>query len=134
VKAYGDQIRVAYKHMPILSPESKTAAQYMEALAMQDKAKSLEFHDKVLGDQAALREGGEKFLDKIVKEVGADLARVKKDAKSETVRKRLEADLEEAQKYEFGGTPGFAVNGADIHGAYPTEFFKKVIDHVVSGK
>ena len=131
---YGDKVRIIYKHLPILAPESRLGAQYMEAIALQDKSKAWEFHKKLFAGQREFREGKEKFLKELAKEVGADLAKVQKDLKNTAVTKRIESDIAEAQKYEFNGTPGFMINGASIHGSYPFDFFKKVIDSVLSGE
>ncbi|MCB0350260.1 MAG: thioredoxin domain-containing protein [Bdellovibrionales bacterium] len=128
---YKDNVRIIYKHLPILAKESRTAAEYMEAIAMQDKAKALKFHSEVFAEQKELRSGGEKFLKEKVASVGADLKKVLKDIKSDVVKKRIDSDVAEAQKFEFNGTPGFMVNGAGVHGAYPYDFFKKVIDTVI---
>lgn len=134
VEEYKDKVRVVYKHLPILSKESRTASEYMEAIAMQDKDKAWKFHSEVFAKQRELREGGEEFLKKIAKSVGADVAKIKKDMKSDTVKKRIESDIAEAQKFEFNGTPGFMINGASVHGAYPYDFFKKVIDTVLGSE
>jgi protein-disulfide isomerase len=130
---YKDNVRILYKHLPILAKESRTAAEYMEAIALQDKSKALKFHEALFANQRELRSGGEEFLKKTAKEVGADVAKVKTDMKSDTVKKRIDSDVAEAQKFEFNGTPGFMVNGAAVHGAYPYDFFKKVIDSVLAG-
>lgn len=129
---YKNDVRVVYKHLPILAKESRTAAEYMEALAMQDKSKAIKFHGELFANQRELRGGGEEYIKKVAKSVGADMAKLQKDRKSDTVKKRLENDIAEAQKFEFNGTPGFMINGAAIHGAYPYDFFKKVIDTVLS--
>lgn len=131
---YKDSVRVVFKHLPILAKESRTAAEYMEAIALQDKSKALKFHTAIFQDQGGLREGGEGFLKKTAKSVGADVAKVQKDSRSDAVKKIIENDLSEAKKFEFNGTPGFMVNGASIHGAYPYDFFKKVIDHILGNK
>ncbi len=133
-KEYGDKIRFVFKNLPILAPSSKTAAQYAEAIAMQDKEKGYEFHSALFENQAELRGDAEKFLLETAKSVGADVAKMKKTAKSDAVAKRIKADVDEARKYEFSGTPGFMVNGAAIHGAYPLEFFKKVVDTILAEK
>ncbi len=131
---YPEQVRIVYKHLPILAKESRTAAEYMEAIALQDKAKALAFHKQLFANQKELRSGGEKFLQEVAKSVGADVAKVKKDAKGDTVKKRIESDIAEAQKFEFNGTPGFMINGASVHGAYPYDFFKSVIDSALGSK
>lgn len=134
IEEYKDNVRFIFKHLPILSKESKMAAEYMEAIALQSSEKAMSFHDKVFSMQEDFRKGGEEFLKKIAKEVGADVAKAQKDRKSDAVKKRIDADIAEAQKYEFNGTPGFMVNGAAIHGAYPHTFFKKLIDTVLNEK
>ncbi len=131
VKEYGDKVRVVYKHLPILAPDSKVAAQYMEAIALQNKAKAVQFHDLLFANQNDFRVGGEKYLKTAVKSVGADLAKVERDAKGATVKKRIADDMAQAKKFGFDGTPGFMVNGAAIDGAYPYDFFKRVVDYIL---
>ncbi len=128
---YGDQVRIIYKHLPLdIHPEALPAAQYFEAIGMQDPAKAEKFHDMVFERQAELGQKKEKLLDELAKEVGADVAKVKRDAKSKEVNDRINADMEEAQKFGFSGTPGFLVNGVAVRGAYPAEHFASIIDRV----
>lgn len=124
---YNGQVRVLYKHLPVF-PGSETAAKYMEAIAIQDKSKAIQFHDALFENQKDFQNGGEKYLKELTQKLGADLTKVQKDLKGEVVKKRIDSDVAEAKTFEFNGTPGFTVNGAAIHGAYPYEFFKKVID------
>lgn len=131
---YGDKVRFVFKNLPILAPTSKLAAQYKEAISLQDNEKAYQFHAKIFANQGDLRQKGEDFLKSLAKEVGADMNKLKKDLNSKAVEERIQADVEEAQKYEFNGTPGFMVNGASIHGAYPPDFFMKVIDLALSQK
>ncbi len=132
-KDYDGKIRVLYKHLPILAKESRTAAEYMEAIAQQDKEKAIQFHDLLFQKQREFQTGGEEFLKKLTKELGANLSKVEKYRKSSAVKSRIDGDIAEAKKFEFTGTPGFMVNGAAVHGAYPYEFFKKVIDGILAG-
>lgn len=136
VKAkYGDKVRVVYKHLPLdIHPQALPAAQYFEAIALQDHDKAEKFHDIVFEKQNELNEKKEKFLDEATKKVGADLAKVKKDIKSKAVNDRINADMEEAQKFGFSGTPGFLVNGVAVRGAYPTDHFAMIIDRLVKEK
>ncbi len=128
-KAYGDKVRVIYKHLPLsFHPMAEPAARYYEAIALQNHKKAEKFHDLIFEDQGGLKSGKEKFLDKMAKKAGANLKRVKKDLQSEKVSKVIEADMAEAQKYGFSGTPGFLVNGVSVKGAFPFGHFKKIID------
>lgn len=125
---YGDKIRVVYKHLPILSDTSRTAAEYMEAIRLQDKDKAYEFHSILLEAQGDLRSGGEKFLKDTAKKVGANMSKLAKDSKGSKVKGIIDADVKEARSLEFSGTPGFMVNGAAVRGAYPQSFFEEAID------
>lgn len=128
-KKYGDKVRVLFKHLPLdFHPMAMPAAQYYEAIRLQGIDKAKKFHDYVFEKQQELGSRKEKFLDEAAKKAGADLAQVKKDINTEKVKKVVEADMEEARKFGFNGTPGFLVNGVSIRGAYPAEEFSKIID------
>lgn len=128
-KAYGEKVRIVFKHLPLeFHPMAMPAAKYFEAIAMQDHTKAEKFHDEVFANQKELNQDGEKFLKKAAKKVGANVAKVEKDINSESVQKRIAADMEEAKKFEFSGTPGFLINGVSLRGAYPLPEFKKIID------
>lgn len=128
-QAYGDKVRVVFKHLPLeFHPMAMPAAKYFEAIAMQDHSKAEKFHDEIFKNQKELNADGEKFLKKAAKKVGANLAKLEKDLNAEGVMKRIEADMAEAKKFDFSGTPGFLINGVSLRGAYPTPEFKKIID------
>ena len=131
---YGDKIRVVYKHLPILSDTSRTAAEYMEAIRLQDKDKAYKFHSLILEAQGDLRGGGEKHLKDLAKQAGANMSKLAKDIKSKKVKDIIDADVKEARSFEFTGTPGFLVNGAAVRGAYPESFFAEAIDAIISGE
>jgi protein-disulfide isomerase len=133
-KEYGDKVRVVYKELPLdIHPMAMPAAKYFEAVLLQDVKKAEKFHDIVYENQKDLREGREKFLKDAAKKVGANMAKLEKDVNSEEVAKKIKEDMEEAQKFEFSGTPGYLVNGISIRGAYPFAEFKKIIDRLISG-
>lgn len=132
-KEYGDKVRIVFKHLPLdFHPLAMPAAKYFEAIAKQDHKKAEKFHDEIFSNQQALNQGGEKFLKEVAKKVGADLKKVEKDLNSEDVQKRIAADMEEAKKFQFSGTPGFLINGVSLRGAYPPPEFKKIIDRHLS--
>lgn len=134
-KEYGDKVRVIYKELPLdIHPMAMPAAKYFEAVLLQDAKKAEKFHDAVYENQKELRDGREKFLKDLVKKVGANLAKAEKDASSDAVASKIKEDMEEAQKFEFSGTPGYLINGVSIRGAYPLPEFKKIIDRILSDK
>lgn len=128
-KEYGDKVRVIFKHLPLdFHPQAMPAAKYFEAIALQDHAKAEKFHDYIFENQKDLGEKGEAFLKDAAKKVGADLKKVEASLNDEKVSKRIKADMDEAAKYNFSGTPGFIINGVSLRGAYPLPAFKEIID------
>ncbi len=127
MKKYEGKIRFVYKHLPLsFHPQAMIASQYYEAIRLQNADKAFKFHDEIYLNQRSLQ-GGEKFLQATAKKVGADMGRLAKDVKSEAVMKRIQADVEEAGKFGFQGTPGFLLNGVPVKGAYPTSHFDDLI-------
>jgi protein-disulfide isomerase len=127
MKKYEGKIRFVYKHLPLsFHPQAMIASQYYEAIRLQNAEKAFKFHDEIYMNQRQLQ-GGEKFLQATAKKVGADMGKLAKDVKSEAVMKRIQADIEEAGKFGFQGTPGFLLNGVPVKGAYPTSHFDDLI-------
>lgn len=135
MKAYPDQVRFVFKHLPLdFHPKAMPAAKYFEAIARQDHAKAYKFHDLVFENQGDLRSQGEAFLKEVAKKVGADMKKIEKDLADPKLMDRINADIAEAQKFGITGTPGFLINGVSLKGAYPFPEFKTIIDRHLSGK
>ena len=130
LKKYEGKIRFVYKHLPLsFHPAAMPAAQYYEAIRLQSPEKAWQFHDAIYSNQRALQ-NGTKFLDAEAKKLKVDMAKLAKDIKSEAVQKRIDADMAEAAKYGFQGTPGFLLNGIPVKGAYPTSHFDGLIQEL----
>jgi len=128
-KRYPGKIRVVYKHLPLdFHPKAMPAAEWFEAIALQDKDKAHKFHDEVFEHQDKLQGNHEQFFTSVAKKLGVDVSKVKADLKSEKVKSHIEADMAEARKFGFQGTPGFLINGVSLRGAYPPDEFAKIID------
>ena len=41
---------------------------------------------------------------------------------------KIDADMAEANGFDFSGTPGFLLNGIPVRGAYPVEKFDSIIE------
>jgi protein-disulfide isomerase len=105
-----------------------------EAIALQDTAKASKFKHYVFTHQDELSQQGEKLIERAAKEVGANVAKAKKDAEGDVVKARIDADRAEAEKFGFSGTPGYLVNGVSLKGAYPIDEFKALIDKHLAAK
>lgn len=135
-KEYGDKVRIVFKHLPLdFHPLAMPAAKYFEALALQGHDKAEKFHDMVFENQNMLKDKGEKYFSEIAKKLGADMKKLDVALKDEKIQKQIEADMEEAKKFNMSGTPGFIINGVSLRGAYPFPAFKEIIDrHLASTK
>lgn len=130
MEKYEGKIRFVYKHLPLsFHPQAMPAAQYFEAIRLQDEEKAWQFHDRIYKEQRKLQ-NGESFLKSVAKDLKVDMKKLEKDVKSEAVKKRIEADMEEAAKFGFQGTPGFLLNGVPVKGAYPTSHFVSLIEEL----
>ena len=136
LKAYPGKVRLIFKDFPIerIHPLAMPASKMYEAIALQDPAKAIAYKHEIFTNQDQLNAKGEKFIEEAAKKVGANVAKAKKDADGDEVKKRLDADHAEAEKFGFSGTPGYLVNGVSLKGAYPIEEFKKVIDTMLAKK
>jgi protein-disulfide isomerase len=127
MQKYRGKIRFVYKHLPLsFHPHALTSAKYFEAIKLESKQKAMAFHDKVFADQSQLKQG-EKFLNKIAREVGADMKRLQSNLRNKEVMTRIQKHQAEAQKFNMQGTPGFILNGIPVRGAYPAEYFVSLI-------
>jgi protein-disulfide isomerase len=128
-KAYGKDVRVVYKHLPLdFHPKAMPAAKFFEAIARQDPEKAYKWHDIIFENQGDLRAKGEAFMKDAAKKVGADLKKIEKDLSDPKLMEQINADTEEAKKFGIQGTPGFIINGVSLKGAYPFPEFKAIID------
>jgi len=134
---YGKKMRYVYKHLPLVSlghAQAPLAAEYFEAIAIQNVEKAYKFHDELYSNQRNIQKG-EDFFKAVIKKLNVDVTKLSADLKSERVKKKMENDQMEAQKFEFQGTPGFLLNGIPIYGALPLEYFESIIDRLKqSGK
>lgn len=133
LEAYPGKVKVIFKEAPIvrIHPNAMIASQYYEAVAIKQPEKANEFHDYIFEHQQELTEKGETFLKAAVKKLNLKITA--KDAQSDEVKKRIDEDQKEFEKFGFSGTPGYLVNGISLKGAYPIDEFKKIIDRQLKG-
>jgi protein-disulfide isomerase len=131
-KKYGNNLRFVFKHLPLpFHPEAMPAAQWLEAVAIQSPEKAWTFHDIMFANQDKL---GVDFFRNTAKALGIDVKKCEQDAASQAVKDRIAADMMEAKKFGFEGTPGFLLNGVPVKGAYPPAYFEDVIKKIDATK
>ncbi len=123
-KEYGDRVRVVFKHLP-LSIHPKAPAAHAAAEAAHKQGKFWEMHDRIFANQRVLEPD---VFEGYAEAIGLDLDRYRADVASESVKKRIDADMSEARRLGVTGTPGFFLNGRFVSGAQPFERFQTLID------
>lgn len=128
-KIHGDKLRVVFKNFPLnFHPMAMPAAQWFEALYLQSPDKAWTFHDMLFENQSKLSED---YFKALAKDLGLDVAKAAKDAQSDGVKKKIEADIKEAKGFGIEGTPAYLINGVPLRGAYPVSEFEKIIARIL---
>ncbi|HIG02363.1 MAG TPA: hypothetical protein EYQ66_13830 [Myxococcales bacterium] len=127
-KAYGDKVRIVFKHLP-LRMHSRAPMAHAASEAANRQGKFWEMHDLIFENQRDLSEAA--YL-RYAGQIGMDVDQFKKDMASASVKARVDADAAEAAKLGVTGTPGFFVNGYFLSGAKPFSEFKRVIDEQIA--
>ena len=113
-EAYDNQVRVVFKELPILSPESEQAA--LAAVAAGKQGKYVEMHMALM----ELDNGsgfGPDVIDAAAKAAGLDVALMRADMKSLPVQKTVADAKSLARTLGIDGTPNFIVGTDQINGA-----------------
>lgn len=122
--AYGDKVRVAWKHKPLpFHPNAMPAAEAAEAA--REQGKFWQMHDKMFGAQQELSPAA---YERWAREIGLDLPRFKATVASGKWKARIQEDDALASRLGIDGTPTLVVNGEKVVGAVPFESLKAVID------
>ena len=129
-RAYGDKVRVVWKHQPLpMHSQAVPAAEAAEAA--REQGKFWQMHDKLFQNQRLLSEA---VYDQLARELGLDVARFQAARRSGRARARIEEDQALAARIGANATPTMFVNGVKVEGAVPFEQIKGVIDDALARK
>jgi thiol-disulfide isomerase/thioredoxin len=107
VEEYPSDVKVYFKHFPLSShTNARLAAE--GAVAAHKQGKFWTFNDKVWANSDSLTPA---LLEKVAKESGLDLALWRKEAGSDGVKNRVQADRSEGSELGIVATPTIYVNG-----------------------
>jgi protein-disulfide isomerase len=128
VAAKDKDLKIIYKVLPILGPESMKAAREQIAASMQDK---FETYQEALFESAA-NDRDARLL--IAKESGLDVERLKTDVKSKKVKQILNDNMSLAKILGLNGTPAFIVGDDLISGMVDEENLIKILEDIRNKK
>jgi len=125
-------LRIEWRDLPYLGPESLTAAAAGRAAAEQGAF--WELADRLYAEQAPPNSGRltVEHLVGVAGELGFDVERFRSDMEDQALLDAVKADVNEAVGLGVTGTPAFFVNGEVIIGAQPTEVFVDAIERAAA--
>ena len=116
------KLRFVYKEMPVLGPQSVTAAH--AALAAQQQGKYEAFHNAMMATKGQITDD---TVYKVAGSVGLDVGRLKQDMSTPEVEKSLKANLALADALNIRGTPGFIVGKHIVPGAVDLDSLRNMV-------
>jgi protein-disulfide isomerase len=133
--AYGDKIKVVWRHKPLPmhkdAPLASEATQ--EAFAQKGSAGFWKMHGLLFEKQGSGPEVLQRAaLESYAETQGLDMAKFKKALDANTHKAFVDSESAVADKAGISGTPAFVINGYFISGAQPFAKFKKIIDKALA--
>jgi protein-disulfide isomerase len=118
----GDKkLRVVYREIPILGPDSETAARASLAVAQQGSYSR--YHTALYGAGRP----SDSSVASAVKQAGADPDKVRAEGKSEAVTDEIRSNMELFRELQFTGTPSWVVGDQVFNGAIGYDELKAAI-------
>lgn len=124
------KLKIVYREMPILGPESVEAAFASLAVAQQQGANYGAFH-RALYKAGRLNASS---IEDAAQKAGLDKARLKEAQRSETVRTEISTNLQLQQALQLTGTPSWVIGDKVLNGAVGYDELKKAIAEVRAQK
>jgi protein-disulfide isomerase len=115
-------LRIVFKELPILGPDSVIAAR--AAMAAQRQGKYKEMHEALMRVRGSFDEA---VIVRIAGEVGLDLKKMKTDMEAPEIVQALERNRKLARELQITGTPAFIVGDRLVPGAVDPETLAKLI-------
>ncbi|NDC56793.1 MAG: DsbA family protein [Alphaproteobacteria bacterium] len=122
VLAEDKNLRYVYKQFPILGPNSLLAAK--AAVAAHKQGKFLPLHTAFMKHKLPLTE---EEINKLAKDVGLDVDKLKQDMESEPVVAYVNKSRELAESLGGRGTPLFVIGDKTYPGAMGTDQIKEIL-------
>lgn len=116
------ELRIVYKEIPILGPNSVFAAK--AALAAQRQGKYVDFHRALMNAKGVAAEG---LVFAIAAKVGLDVEQLKADMEAPWVQAGIDRNLALSRALGINGTPSFVVGDRIVSGAIDLNAIQQLI-------
>jgi protein-disulfide isomerase len=121
-EAADPQLRVVYKEIPILGPNSAFAAK--AALAARQQGKYVEFHRELMNAKGVAAEG---LVLAIATKIGLDVEKLKADMEAPQIQAAIDRNLALARALGINGTPTFVIGDRIKSGAIDLKTMQQLI-------
>lgn len=129
LQAYGDNVRLVFKQMPLpIHPQAAAAA--CASVCADEQGRFWEYHDKLFGADDL----SPASLNKIAASLGLNAEKFNACLTSDASRVAVEKDFQEAKRLGVSGTPTFFINGKAYVGAIGFEELKKIINRELEAR
>lgn len=131
----GDELRIVYRHLPLVSIHKNAIESAKAAEAAGRQEKFWEMHDKLFEKQDDWSDDSnpEDKFESYAVELELDLEKFKSDYESSEVENDVNSDLTAANSLRLNSTPSFILNGRKIENPRGYEDFKKIIEDEIRG-
>lgn len=120
IEQYGEQVRIVWRDLPVITPQSPKAAQ--AAQCAHDQGRFWEYHD-MLFERGRL---SARDLKEYASELGLDTETFEGCLDSGRHEETVERDMREAFRLGFRGTPSFIINDQPILGVNPNQMIQMI--------
>ncbi|MFT6076854.1 MAG: protein-disulfide isomerase [Myxococcota bacterium] len=119
------KVRVIFKELPILGPDSAELAKVAIAVNMIDKSSYVKFHDALMKSSVRKKDGAIR----IAKDLGIDTAKLIKtlEDKNSEIEAKINSNKELATSIGISGTPAFLIGEELVPGALGIDALKDKI-------
>lgn len=115
------RLRVVYRELPVLSEESRTAAQW--SLAAAEQGKYIAFHDALY----AAGQLSEATIEAAIAAAGLDRARAERAIASPAVAQEIGRNLSVAQALGLTGTPSWVIGDQPLSGLLSADAMRAAV-------
>lgn len=123
------RFRVAFRHRPMgFHPHSEAAARWFEAALEQDQDRAFEYLGLLFRGQRRVFQEGQAALAALAEQVGLDADRLRREAASEEIARRVEEDLARARELGFTAAPVAVLRGVVLTGPVAGQRYLEVLE------
>jgi len=127
------QVKVYYKHLPVVGGEQPAVAS--ECVAQQDHDAFWEFHDEHIErflEFSSMSDSNpeqyEEELFEMAEQTGIDMSEFETCYSNQESQETVQSDAQEAESMGITGTPGIVIEDEHVSGAQPFSTFETIIE------